>query len=308
MEHQGQNQWQCQNMSQDSARTSNLPMSLPMPVVDNTSGVNVACSTSRTCWSYCLLFSCSCFWYTDEKGPCWFDWVLGLNTLMSINTFSNLPPPNPYVATSSWASSSVMAERWYKGSPESGYKSGLIVTPCQTSVSSMTVTWWVMFWINRRTSMIKNVHGEPFKNGHLVWFHCPAVPKRQSKKLHRTWSGPFWVVSKLSKETYHIQNKQRCRQRLFIQFNRMKPCPPDIRLTDPASVLAQRHPGPPPNPRLGKDIELLEYNDAPGTPMQPMSRYPRRITRPPDFFADYIRHWIQDVFFPEGRLCDTSGQ
>ncbi len=27
-------------------------------------------------------------------------------------------------------------------------------------------------------------HGWPFKQGELVWLHCPAVPRGQSKKLH----------------------------------------------------------------------------------------------------------------------------
>ena len=142
----------------------------------------------------------------------------------------------------------------------------------------------------------KKVHGEPFKKGDLVWLHCPAVPRGRSKKLHRPWSGPFQVVSKLSEEIYRIQNTQRRHQRLVVHFNRLKPCPSDIRLTDPAPVLAKSHPRHSPNPNLGENIELLEYDDAPGsnqapaTPMQPISRYPRRVTRPPDYFADYIRH------------------
>ena len=46
-----------------------LVAALPIPpVVDMTSGVKVACSTSRILCSYCLLFSCSCRLYTDARG------------------------------------------------------------------------------------------------------------------------------------------------------------------------------------------------------------------------------------------------
>lgn len=136
----------------------------------------------------------------------------------------------------------------------------------------------------------KKVHGEPFTKGDLVWLHCPAVPRGQSKKLHRPWSGPYRIVSKLSEEIYRIQNMQRRNQRLVVHFNRLKSCPPDIRLTDPAPVSVQNHSRSPPNPSLGEGIELLEYDDAPATPVQPTSRYPRRVRRPPDYFADYIQH------------------
>ena len=41
-----------------------------------------------------------------------FDAALRLNTLTSINAFSNLPPQNPHMETSSLALSVVMADRW----------------------------------------------------------------------------------------------------------------------------------------------------------------------------------------------------
>ena len=109
-----------------------------LPDVDSTNGVNVACSTSCTRWSYYRLFSCSCLWNTDEREPWQFDWVLGLN-LTSTNAFSNLPPQNPYIAISSQAPSSVMAKQWDKDSSESGCRWGLVVTSWHTSVSSVAV-------------------------------------------------------------------------------------------------------------------------------------------------------------------------
>ena len=56
------------------------------------------------------------------------------------------------------------------------------------------------------------VHGKPFEPGNLVWLHCPAVPRGQSRKLHRPWTSPFRVVRKLSDATYRIQNARARRQ------------------------------------------------------------------------------------------------
>ena len=80
----------------DASLLYNVVAERPIPpVVDNTSGMNVARSTPRirTRWSYSRLFSCSCLQYTDDRGPLQFDWALGLNTRTSTNAFSNLPPP-----------------------------------------------------------------------------------------------------------------------------------------------------------------------------------------------------------------------
>ena len=66
---------------------------------------NLICSHSQG--KLCRL----CLLYIDARGPRWFDWALGLNTLTSRNAFSNLPPQKPYTAMSEWAPSSVIAER-----------------------------------------------------------------------------------------------------------------------------------------------------------------------------------------------------
>ena len=49
-------------------------------------------------------------------------------------------------------------------------------------------------------------HGKPFKQGELVWLHCPAVPRGKSKKFHCPWVGPFRIVRKVSDATYCIQS------------------------------------------------------------------------------------------------------
>ena len=56
-----------------------------------------------------------------------------------MNAFSNLPLWNPYIATSSWVPSPVMAEQWDKDSPDSGCKWSPVVTPWQTSVNRVAV-------------------------------------------------------------------------------------------------------------------------------------------------------------------------
>ena len=85
----------------DASLLKNVVAALPIPLVDDiTKGVNVVCSTSLTHCSYCLFFFCSCLLYVDARGPCRFDWALGLNILTSKNAFSNLPPQKPYIATS----------------------------------------------------------------------------------------------------------------------------------------------------------------------------------------------------------------
>ena len=40
----------------------------------------------------------------------------------------------------------------------------------------------------------QRVHGEPYKEGDLVWLHPPIVPRGKSKKFHHPWTGPFKVI------------------------------------------------------------------------------------------------------------------
>ena len=52
----------------------------------------------------------------------------------------------------------------------------------------------------------QRVHGEPYKEGDLVWLHSPVVPRGKSKKFHHPWTGPFKVIKCLSEVTYRIQS------------------------------------------------------------------------------------------------------
>ena len=77
-------------------------------------------------------------------------------------------------------------------------------------------------------------HGEPFQCGDLVMLHSPVVPRGHSKKLHCSWDGPYKIVKVLSKVTYRIQCCQSRRRRLVVHFDRLKPCPADIREREPS--------------------------------------------------------------------------
>ena len=139
----------------------------------------------------------------------------------------------------------------------------------------------------------RKVHGRPYECGDLVWLHSPAVSRGQSKKLRRPWTGPFRVVKKLSDAVYRIQNVCTPRQRLVVHFDRLKLCPPDIRLSTtapPASLKAGDSPGEPSPQPPGTTLEVVDDVD-PTTccPQQqqhptPPSRYPRRQRSAPDYY------------------------
>ncbi len=148
----------------------------------------------------------------------------------------------------------------------------------------------------------RKVHGKPFDLGDWVWLHCPAVPRGQSKKLHRPWSGPFRVVTKLSEGTYRIQNTRNRRQRRVVHFDRLKLCPPNMRLSEEAPTTSHSAPRHQEDCRPGSNVELVDEPDdvtaaqppphLPPPPVQPplTSRYPSRQRRPPAYLADYVRH------------------
>ena len=77
-------------------------------------------------------------------------------------------------------------------------------------------------------------HGKQYEPGDLVWLHTPVVPKGKPRKLHCPWTGPFRVVKRLSAVTYRILDLRRIaarrRKRMVVHFDRLKPCPCDIRL------------------------------------------------------------------------------
>ncbi len=135
----------------------------------------------------------------------------------------------------------------------------------------------------------QKVHGKPFEPGDLVWLHCPAVPRGHSKNLHRPWTGPFRVVSKLSDVTYRIQHT-RVRRRVVVHFDRLKRCPHSMRLADDAPTAPHRASRRFPDIRRpGSELELIDDpEDITATQPQPVPRYPSRQRRPPDFFGERV--------------------
>ncbi len=139
----------------------------------------------------------------------------------------------------------------------------------------------------------RRIHGEPYKEGDLVWLYCPAVPRGQSKKLHHPWSGPFQVLKRLSDSTYRIKNSNARRQRLVVHFDRLKPCAPGTRIElanqplPPASpTRPTQDPGSSRRMPFGEHLNLVDEDD-PGPDTLPR-RYPLRNRHPPARLADTI--------------------
>jgi len=162
----------------------------------------------------------------------------------------------------------------------------------------------------------RNVHGDSYEPGELVWLLNPKVPKNTSKKLFHPWTGPFKVLKKLSECTYRIQKTEGQQQRQVVHFNKLKPCPKDIRFRSTAqstsvhssattlgshSQTSQQPLTPPP---VGTHLELIDdddYVDVNESPVGDHSnttqdqppietrRYPTRQHRPPTRLQDYVR-------------------
>jgi hypothetical protein len=130
------------------------------------------------------------------------------------------------------------------------------------------------------------VHGDPYKVGNLVWFHNPVVPQGTSRKLHHPWSGPYKIVKCLSDVNYRIQSLEHSQKRLFVHFDRHRPCtsqPPSC--YDPSELRDTLNQ---PQPAVGAHLEVVEPDDH-NLNVQPMPwqrpvsrRYPQRSRRPPD--------------------------
>ena len=130
----------------------------------------------------------------------------------------------------------------------------------------------------------QNIHGKPFKEGNLVWLHSSAVPRGRSKKLHNPWTGPYKIIRRLADATYRIEDLRFRRNRRVVHFDRLKPCPSDIRLSQRMSVRKQ----PPISTAQppGSVLEVVEEADIP----EPANRYPRRQRAPPNYLQPVVVH------------------
>ena len=160
----------------------------------------------------------------------------------------------------------------------------------------------------------RRIHGEPYAKGSLVWLCSPVVSNRAGKKLHLPWTGPYKVVRRISPVTYRIQQTQFSRKRLVVHFDRLKACPPDIRISNYSSQLRSPRLLHSPSTRDEYDVTLVPFPEvstspnttAQGTPHSTFTtspsthspRYPRRIRRKPDFFTP-----LQDT----GRIFNKRG-
>ena len=104
------------------------------------------------------------------------------------------------------------------------------------------------------------IQGQPFNTGDLVWLHNPTVPRGKSKKLHRPWTGPFRVVKRLGEAVYRLQHVHGHRRRPVVHYNRLKPCPPTIRLgqADRRQGSSGQLRSDPPPPPVGTGVQLLD--------------------------------------------------
>ena len=145
----------------------------------------------------------------------------------------------------------------------------------------------------------KRAHGEPYRVGDLVWLHDPVVPRGQSRKFHCSWSGPFKIVTKISEVVYRLQSMQGHRKRLVVHFDRLKPCPPGIKMSSDDHTASEERggyaqPPPPVADPVGTSLEILQNDDDEDLPQlpppDPPVRYPRRARTAPLRYQPMITH------------------
>ena len=81
-------------------------------------------------------------------------------------------------------------------------------------------------------------NGKSFKVGDKVWLFQPYSRKGISRKLSRSWEGPYTVVKALSDAVYRIQKDGKDRKRVVVHFNRLKRCFANSR--EPSQTRARR--------------------------------------------------------------------
>ena len=156
-----------------------------------TNGVNVACSISRTRWSYSFAHACD-IRMIARHGDLIGRWI----KYPYINKCHfKSSPQNPYIATSSRAPSWVLADRWDRDSPESGCRWGSVVIPWQTSVSKVAVISLTSLCLTAGKPPVLQVNACSTLNG---------FPQLQ-------WDGEFWngqpYLSEMLKQLCGEQNR-----------------------------------------------------------------------------------------------------
>ena len=175
----------------------------------------------------------------------------------------------------------------------------------------------------------QKLHGKPYQKGDLVWLHSSVVKRGHHRKLHHPWTGPYQVLKQISDATYRIKQVDGKRQRKIVHFDRLKPCPSNIRLKNKSSETTsteQRNDEQTSRPadeiqvktpNVGTNLQLVDEDDDDQQTMdvhsqteQPSSRshsppprrYPDRHRQPPARYNDFIPHALVEL------QAETSSQ
>lgn len=158
-------------------------------------------------------------------------------------------------------------------------------------------------------------HGPPLQEGEKVWLFTPAVPKGDSRKFHRPWTGPYRVLKRLSEVNYRIQHLQNYKKQV-VHFDRLKPyanqtsacntpqrdhVPPK----EPLPSRSEKHPTtydfqlelvedeeqpPPTPPAIQPSAGSSSHSSTTVQPPPVTHRYPRRTRNPVDRTYPYVSH------------------
>ena len=191
----------------------------------------------------------------------------------------------------------------------------------------MPKSTWAANWIDRKNTTIGKCTASRMRRETL----CGCIMQQwQGENRGNCISlGQGRIVLSIVCQTLSIdsiQHARALRNRLVVQFDRLKPCPPDVRLpTTPPHQRLQSVPGTVASP-VGTNLEVLDdfspdctpslgpmplpssvpltphapISPCPRTPTHshdttsassaPLPRYPRRVYAPPDRFVPMVTH------------------
>ena len=102
----------------------------------------------------------------------------------------------------------------------------------------------------------RKVHGEPFKEGDLVWLF--ESHKAKSRKFYFPWHGPFEVLNRTSEVTYMICKRGSKKKWQKVHFNRLKKYPGDLEVRHSGRL---KNRPPPIYEEIPNEMETEEENE-----------------------------------------------
>ena len=72
-------------------------------------------------------------------------------------------------------------------------------------------------------SYLNRLKPSPYELKDPVWYWRPVVKKGETPKLMTFWTGPYFVIEKLSDVVFRIQKSAKCKS-LVVHHNHLKPC------------------------------------------------------------------------------------